>query len=324
MARRGHVVTVVGGRPDRMTAELDPSVRHRPAAGVTRGAVALARCGRTDVVHAHMTAAELAAWLSGPATRGPVVATRHFARDRGSSALARAVAGVAARHVTVDLAISRFVASSISGPSRLLYNGVEDRPPASLDSAQVLMLQRLDDEKAGDVGLRAFADSGIAASGWRLTVAGTGARRPQLEALAAELGVASTVDFVGPVVDTDALLDGASVFLAPAPAEPFGLSVVEAMAHGLPVVAAAGGAHLETVDDEGLLFPPGDAAAAAAHLATLSLDVGLRRRVGTQLRRRQQAHFTLARHLDELEAVYRDLASGVAAGPAPQRAATDR
>ena len=53
------------------------------------------------------------------------------------------------------------------------------------------------------------------------------------------------------MTDTDRLLASSSVVLAPAPAEPFGLSVVEAMAHGLAVVAAEGGAHTETVGDDG-------------------------------------------------------------------------
>ena len=61
--------------------------------------------------------------------------------------------------------------------------------------------------------------------------------------LADALGVADSVDFVGQVADTDRLLGESSVVLAPAPEEPFGLSVVEAMAHGVPVVAADGGAH---------------------------------------------------------------------------------
>ena len=62
------------------------------------------------------------------------------------------------------------------------------------------------------------------------------------------------------------------------------------MAHGVPVVAAAGGAHLETVADVGVLFPVGDAAAAAGGLVASGLGPGARRlEVGTALRRRQQA-----------------------------------
>ncbi len=322
MARRGHRVTVVGGAPARMTAELVPEVRHRPGSGLASGTVALMRAGRADVLHVHMTAAEVAAWLSHPVTRAPVVATRHFAAGRGSGAIARAVARVAARSIVADIAISRFVADSISGPSVLLYHGVDERPAASLGSPVVVMLQRLDAEKAGDVGLRAWARSGLPDEGWRLLVAGSGAQRSRLESLSAELGATSSVDFLGSIDDTDSLLDGSSIFLAPAPAEPFGLSVVEAMAHGLPVVGAAAGAHLETLGDDGLLFGPGDVDTAAAQLRRLADDPGLRHRVGGQLRRRQQERFVLARHLDELEAVYRDVAAGRAIAQA--RAATDR
>jgi glycosyltransferase involved in cell wall biosynthesis len=304
MTQRGHSLTVIGGAPARMRAELDPGVHRLAAAGTPRGALALARQRSADVVHVHMTAAEVAAWVARPVQRAPVVATRHFARDRGSSAPARAIAHVAARSITVDVAISRFVAGSVSGPTRLIYNGVSDRPAAPLHAGRVVMLQRLDAEKATDVGLRAWARSDLARAGWRLSVAGIGGQRRALEALSDELGISASVDFLGGVDDTDALLAGAAVFLAPAPAEPFGLAVVEAMAHGLPVVAAAGGAHPETVGDEALLFTPGDAATAGARLLDLANDPDGRRRVGERLRQRQQECFSLARHLDELELLY--------------------
>jgi glycosyltransferase involved in cell wall biosynthesis len=310
MVQRGHSVVTIGGAPDRMAAELDPAIIHLAADGPASGARTLARQRGADVVHVHMTAAEMAAWLARPFQRAPIVATRHFAGDRGSSAPVRALAHLASRSIAVDIAISQFVADSISGPSRLIYNGVADRPAASLENGRVVMLQRLDTEKATDVGLRAWAASGLAGSKWRLLVAGVGRQRPILEGLVDDLGVTNSVDFLGAVDDTDALLASAAIFLAPAPAEPFGLAVVEAMAHGLPVVAAAGGAHRETVGDDALLFAPGDEAAAASHLRALAADAGDRRRVGARLRLRQQERFSLARHLDEIEALYRSLAAG--------------
>ena len=285
LAERGHLVSVVGGAPARMAAELHPTVTHRAAAGVAAGASALARQRGTDIVHVHMTAAEAAAWLARPLQRAPIVATRHFARDRGSSTAARALARLTSRAITVDVAISRYVADSISGPSRLIHNGVADQPQASLESRTVVMLQRLDDEKATDVGISAWASSELAGEGWHLAVAGVGRAKPQLARLAADLGVTSSVEFLGAVDDTAGLLAGSAIFLAPAPAEPFGLAVVEAMAHGIPVVAAAGGAHLETVGDDALLFSPGDAAEAAGHLRQLASDAGLRHRIGERLRR---------------------------------------
>ncbi len=324
LSERGHQVDVIGGAPDRMRAELDHTVVHRPAASVAAGTLALVQVRQADLVHVHMTAAEASAFLAHPIADGPVVATRHFAADRGSTAVRRALARIAERPIVADIAISEFVARSVDGPTTLIPNGVASRPQAPLDEPTVVMLQRLDQEKAPDVGIRAWAASGLADQGWRLVVAGSGILRSGMERLTAELDCASSVSFAGQVADTDRLLAGSSVLLAPAPAEPFGLSVVEAMSHGLAVVAAAGGAHLETVGDAGILFPPGDVPAAARALARLAADRDALRSVGTALRLRQQEHFSMALHLDRLEALYRSVVTGTGRGAGAQGVPTTR
>ncbi len=309
LAGRGHRVRTIGGDPVRMRSELPGEVSNRPARHLLEAATALAATRHADIVHVHMTAAEGAAWLSRPLQHAPIVATRHFAAGRGSTATARFLAGVTSRVITRDVAISQFVADAIASPTVVIPNGVPDRPQAPLDAPTVVMLQRLDTEKAPEVGIRAFAFSGLAAEGWHLVVAGQGTLGSSLLSLVDELGMVDCVELVGHVAKTDELLGGASVLLAPAPREPFGLSVVEAMAHGLPVVAAGGGAHLETVGSDGLLFPPGDAAEAGAALRRLAEDPTLRRGVGAQLRVRQQDRFSLSRHVDRLEALYVEVAT---------------
>jgi glycosyltransferase involved in cell wall biosynthesis len=315
LASRGHRVTTIGGNPPRMREELADGVESRAAHTLTRAAIALARSGKADIVHVHMTAAEGAAWLARPLQPAPLVATRHFARDRGSSAVARALSRVTSRSISRDIAISTFVAGRISGASTLIPNGVPDRSQAELQSTTAVMLQRLNSEKAPEVGIRAWSLSGLGDLGWRLVIAGDGERRPSLSRLVDELGVAGSVEFVGQVTATDDLLDQASIFLAPAPEEPFGLSVVEAMAHGVPVVAAKGGAHLETVGDAGVLFAAGDPAEAASALVTLSRDRSLRVRMGADLRHRQQEEFSLATHTDRLEDLYRQVVDEVGHKP---------
>jgi GT2 family glycosyltransferase/glycosyltransferase involved in cell wall biosynthesis len=310
LAARGHQVDVIGGTPDRMRAEMDRSVTYRPAATLAQGTRALLAVRGADVVHAHMTAAEACATLARPVLRAPVVATRHFAAERGSNPVNRALARLTTRHLAADIAISRFVADSVDGPTELIPNGVASRPQAPLDAHVVVMLQRLDPEKSPDVGLRAWAASGLGPLGWRLVVAGSGKLGPELERLARAVGCADSVTFAGHVADTDGLLAGASVLLAPAPAEPFGLSVVEAMSHGLAVVAAGGGAHLETVGEDGRCFPPGDVTAAAAALGGLADDHAELVAVGAALRRRQQERYSIERHLDRLEALYAAVAAG--------------
>jgi glycosyltransferase involved in cell wall biosynthesis len=319
LAARGHRVAVIGGDPERMREELPPEVSHQAARTVARTAARLLDWREVDLVHVHMTAAEISAWLVHPLVRRPIVSTRHFAAERGSSPVARVVARWAGRSVARDIAISRFVAEQIAGPTELVPNGVAERPQAPLDAPVVLMLQRLAPEKEPDIGLRVWARSRLAEQGWRLEVAGAGELAGDLVRLAGDLGVSESVDFVGRVRDTDALLARASIFLATAAGEPFGLSVVEAMAYGLPVVAAAGGGHLETVADAGILFPPGDVGAAAAALSELAGSPQRRVEMGGALRRRQQELYALDRHVDRLEQVYREVVAGAGSShPSPR------
>jgi len=307
LAGRGHRVVVVGGDPTRMRHELCDEVLHHPASSISQVTRALLGHRGADVIHAHMTAAEGAAWLARPLQRAPVVATRHFPGGRGTGAPARLLARMTSRAICRDIAISQFVADGIDGPSVLIPNSVPDQAQATLESPTVVMLQRLTTEKDPAVGIRAWASSSLGSRGWRLVVAGVGDLRPSLIDLVHDLGVGSSVEFAGLVSDTDRLLDGSSMLLAPAPAEPFGLSVVEAMSHGVPVIAAGGGAHVETVGEDGILFDPGDAEAAANALAALAGDRARRLRIGGRLRDRQRRLFALPHHLDRLELLYREV-----------------
>lgn len=303
---RGLRVQVLGGSAARMPAELAGSgVRWAPAPTPLRAAAALRRLD-TRLVHAHMTAAELAATV---AARAPVVATRHFAATRGSSGLGRAVGRFIGPRLAAQVAISAFVAERVEGPSTVVHPGVPvvgRDPGAPARRPVVLMAQRLEAEKRTDVGLRVWAASGLADAGWELLVAGTGALRPDLEALAVDLGVAGSVRFLGARSDVDDLLASASVFLAPRGDEPYGLSVVEAMAHGTPVVAGRGGGHSETVGvaDGAVLVPEEDVAAAGAALAALARDPERQAAYGEELRALQQRRFGPEAHADGIGAVY--------------------
>ena len=88
----------------------------------------------------------------------------------------------------------------------------------------------------------------IAANGWRLDVAGDGAQRDDLETLAQQLGVAEQVSFLGFRADIPARMQSASLMLAPTPNEGLGLAVLEAMAAGLPVIAADAQARIMTIE----------------------------------------------------------------------------
>ncbi|MGI8759167.1 MAG: glycosyltransferase family 4 protein [Acidimicrobiales bacterium] len=310
LAGRGLHVVVIGGDPARMAGALAPAgIEYRPATTTLQVARQLLACRPLDLVHTHMSAAEVAALVTRPLTGAPLVTTRHFAARRGRSTAGRVAALAVARTVAVEIAISRFVADAIGEPSVVLPSGVPrtDRAPTTPDRRPVvLMAQRLEREKDSSVGLRAWAASGLAAAGWRLVVAGGGALAGELRDLAGALGAGGSVDFVGPQADIGRLFESAGVLLATAPEEPFGLSVVEAMAAALPVVASGSGAHLETVGacSARWLFPAGDHEACAQRLRELALAPATRQAYGDALQAFQRRHFDLGDHVDRLVELY--------------------
>lgn len=115
--------------------------------------------------------------------------------------------------------------------------------------------------------------------------------------------------------DVPALLEAADLAVHTAIAtEPFSLAILEAMALGVPVVAARAGGHTEVVRDgvEGLLYTPRDPAALADALATLLADPGRRARLGAAARERVRHDYTVAAQVARLEAIYREAAAGAA------------
>ncbi|UFN51347.1 glycosyltransferase [Roseomonas sp. OT10] len=136
--------------------------------------------------------------------------------------------------------------------------------PAPPGMRRLLALGRLHRNKAFDVLLRALA--GL--PGVHLSLGGEGPERPALERLAAELGVAERVAFLGWRRDTGALLAACDVLVCPSRHEPLGNVVLEAFSAGRPVVAAAAQGPGEVIRDgeTGLLVPVDDAGALAAAL----------------------------------------------------------
>lgn len=125
--------------------------------------------------------------------------------------------------------------------------------------------------------LRAFA---TLPSG-RLIIVGDGPERPALEALAAVLGVSERVRFAGHHQDTSALYAQFDIFALSSDTEQMPLSVIEAMASGLPVVSTDVGDVRLMVTEENVPYVTRlDDAALAAALGGLLADPDGRRRIG--------------------------------------------
>ena len=141
---------------------------------------------------------------------------------------------------------------------------------------------------------------------------GEEAYEQRLRELAGELGIAEQVEFRGFREDVGAELAAMDVAVhCSVVPEPFGQVVVQAMAAGRPVVAAAEGGPAEIVTDgvDGLLVPPREPALLAAVLRRLAEDPGLRERLGVAGRATALRH-TPDRAADALVGVYRQVLAG--------------
>lgn len=176
-----------------------------------------------------------------------------------------------------------------AGPEPALPRSLFDTP----DGAPLLLgMGRLHDDKAHDVSLRALA----ALPGAYLWIAGDGPREGHLKSLAAKLGVAERVRFLGWRSDAAALYRTADVCVFPSRFEPLGNTVIQAWAHACPLVAAASQGPGVLVRDgrDGLLTPVEDAAAVAAAARRILEEPGLRDRLVAGGLERVRSEFSAA------------------------------
>jgi glycosyltransferase involved in cell wall biosynthesis len=119
------------------------------------------------------------------------------------------------------------------------------------------------------------------------------------------------------VSDVPALLGRARLFVLPSQTEGVSLTILEAMASGLPVVTTRVGGNPEVVHDgaSGLLVPARDASALAQALLQVYRDSEMGRRLGVAGRRRAEEKFDVRRMVAQYEELYAPLACGLASSP---------
>src|SRR5918912_59845 len=235
--------------------------------------------GRRDLVHAHWLAAGAICILA----RRRFVLTLHGSGTAGRFAdleLARRhprLFGFVVRRAEVVIGVSESLAQAArrcgARDVRTIPNGVDvpARTGDEAEPAEVLYVGRLSPEK----GIEELV---AATEGMKLVVAGDGPLRHL---------VPDALGFV-PHEELGRLYERAAVVVLPSYREGLPLSVLEAMAHGRPVVASAVGGIPELVEDgvTGFLVEPGDIAGLRAALERLLADPVLRRRMGRAARKR--------------------------------------
>jgi glycosyltransferase involved in cell wall biosynthesis len=239
--------------------------------------VRLARTLRADVVHTHLVHADVYGGLAAALRGTRLVSTKHNDdpfRTGPFRFVERGLIRLADRVVAITESLRRFTVERVGAPAdkvETIHYGLDGLPEPwgenTLDVVPpgtriVLAVARLTPQKGIDIAVRALAalpDDVV------LVVLGEGPERARLEQLALTLGVDRRLFLQGRVPDVTAWLERATVLVHPARWEGFGLSVLEAMLAGLPVVASNVSSLPELVVDAetGYLVKPDDPAALA-------------------------------------------------------------
>ncbi|MEW2133906.1 glycosyltransferase family 4 protein [Streptomyces sp. NPDC005435] len=170
-------------------------------------------------------------------------------------------------------------------PVRALPNSVPDPvlPPADGRSRLIVAAGRLASVKGYDLLVRAFAKVAAEHPDWRLRIYGIGEERDRLRDLVQELGLSNHVHLMGAAAPMEGEWVKASIGAASSVFEPFGMTIVEAMRCGLPVVSTDcryGPGEIIRDGVDGRLVPPGDPDAFGAALLDLVRDDERRRAMG--------------------------------------------
>lgn len=156
--------------------------------------------------------------------------------------------------------------------------------------------------------LALLAQRGVA---FRAVLGGDGPERAALEQQVREAGLADHFTFSGWVENNASFYDTLNLFVMPSHYEPFGLVLIEAMAHGVPVISTAVEGPRDIVEDgrDALVVPPQDAAAMADAMARLLADETLARRLAAAGRARVEAEYSMDAMATRLKAALTEIIS---------------
>ena len=257
----------------------------------------LARASRgADLIHVHLASywgfylPMLAIALARPWRRLPVVASYHGGKARPFVAAQRRRVMALLRYIDVLLTSAQAVAAVFEdrGVCPILLPNVVDLDAFDLQSTgprnlpaqpepRLLWIKRFDEVSNPALMVRAFALVRRQVPTARLVMIGDGPRRAEIEALAAGLG--APVEFAGRVSfeALKAAYVAADIFVSSSAVDNQPNTLLEASAHGLPIVATAVGGVPEMVHDgvDALLAPPDDPEALAQAIVRLLTEPGL-------------------------------------------------
>jgi len=302
--------------------ELVPRPRPRPDL-MLRSGIAIARVVRSfepDVIHAHNPAASGAAAVARLlARRGrvPIVTTFHGLVTGGTSAAARILRATADVVVGIGPAATReLVGAGLDEThTATVLNAVEARPVRARDDVRrelgvsdaelVVTVGRYRAEKNQTLLLEAARVLAPRRPRLRVLLVGVGPMEDELRRRVAELGLNGVATVTGPRPDAVDITAAADVATLTSTREGLGLTLIEAMAAGTPVIGTAVGGIPDVIDHgrTGLLVPSGDAAALAGAIERLLDDHAEAARLAGAARNEATVRFSV----DAMTAAYREL-----------------
>lgn len=293
----------------------------------------LVRDQRIEIIHAHLARDYPLAALAAGRSGAQLVLTRHVLFPL--SKIHRLTSRRTSRVIAVSEAVADGLrAQNIFSPDKIvtIHNGIDvERFARGRGGTGVPSVNRAQDARAtlrirvGMVGHLApikgqeeFIRAAAIICGTRgdvdFIIAGEdksrdGENRRIIENLIRDLGLKDRVQLTGWIDDVATLLGTLDLFVSPARSEPFGLSIVEAMAAGVPVIATASEGAREIIDagESGRLVPIGEVEALAKAIEELLDDAHERDRLARHALVEARTKFSLQQMVDSTEQLYREV-----------------
>jgi len=283
---------------------------------------------RPALVHTHLLPATQVGLAAAVLESVPAVTTVHFTLDCvRANFLLRRMNRFSYRFYQRIIAISEAVRDSILHNCNIraervvvVHNGVDfDRTAIAPglreatrrelglgDHVLIGSIGRLDPAKGYSLLIDAAARLAGTFGNIRLLLVGDGPERALLERRAAKLGIADIVIFAGTQPDPAPYLAALDVFVLPSVSEGLGLSIIEAMAAGLPVIGSSAGGIPEVVSDgeTGLVFRSGSASELASCIEWMIRNPDLRSRLAAAASEQVRSRFDIYGHAARLYAEY--------------------
>jgi L-malate glycosyltransferase len=281
---------------------------------------------RPDVVHCHNVVASVIGAVSGRFARAKsIICTRHGIVSRPRNYRRQGLFWLAARCADRVVAVcpkaeANLARATFAQPWKLvtIWNGAKpasvsgpgaaEPPSESKHAFNIVTVARLGPPKDHATLVRALSKVRQVAPAVRLWIVGDGPMKSQLQRLAADLDCAENVTFLGARSDVGDWLARSHLFVLSSISEGVPISLLEAMAAGLPSVVTDVGGMGDVVmrADAGHAVPPGDVDAMAEAIVAYQSDPAFRQRHAENARRGYERYFSFERMASAYMFLYQD------------------